>query len=1012
MPDRHRPRHGATSPRSKPRNKPKQHSGQLWQPTYFTVLGDYRSVVADTEADLDINPDLAPITATVTFTPVLASGDAIRASKADPQPTIYVPVPIVGHISADGRLKLRDAPAGRQENHENLSVLPTAGADGVAYMTVDDGRVWRWNGTTYIEDYNYTPIRLLADTALLELSSPLYYRVNFTDVRFNGELGYLSPITFAAPQSDEVLNLVNVTRRTGETAVGVVRVGPTGVRLNDAGDVVFTIGGRDIPDPLTLSTVDVNGPAGPAGPPGPQGPIGPIPADMARLPDIADASAKSRDFATTEVMRLRGEMVSALTGLVHGVSVLSIADDAPPTATDGDVFIVSAAPTGVFAGHANTVASMTGVGWTFHDPDPREAHLNEADNAMWVWNGTDWVKVGSVAKSSLAGDIQAAGPKSSPVDADQFVLIDSEDTWAAKNITWSAILAALSTLTDVDVDVSMLNDGDMLAWDGSKWVPTVLRLDTDALEDVSLLSPQNEDFLVFNGAEWENRPVPLGDLADLAVVTPADGEVLTYDGGVWINQAPAAVPTTLDALTDVNASTPADEDILQWDAVAGQWINRVLSGDLADLSDVDVSVLNNGDTLTWDGSKWVSAALRLDTDALEDVSLQAPQNEDFLVFNGTEWENRPVPLGDLSDLALTAGTDGEVLTFDTVTSQWVNRALPGYTQTEVDTKLESLVLGLAHGESVNSITATPPSAPVEGDLVIVATGATGAFSGHVNSLALWHGGKWVFTPPEAKETHLVEDQDALFHWNGTTWVKVATASGASALTDLTDVRKPITPSVGQVLAYNSDSKWAPVNLAPYPKMLGFVTSASDLSAGKALSYRIAAQAGHTYRISCSIYAVYDNESDQFSGSIHEQIGGGGDVVLAIGTSVTMGGKYKSSLSIEALSTPNIDGNVEFSMFVDNFSAGVVIKRSFLTVEDLGTVPAVPAPPPPVGGVTPPPLGGWVAPALVGPKPPAGTPPVPPTLAALADVDTSSAADKTVLQWDDTARLWKPVADLG
>ena len=189
MPDRHRPRHTATSPRSKPRNKPKQHSGHLWQPAYFTVLGDYRSVVADTEADLDINPDLAPITATVTFTPVLASGDAIRASKADPRPTIYVPVPIVGHISADGRLKLRDAPAGRLENHESLSVLPTAGADGVAYMTVDDQRVWRWNGTTYIEDYNYTPIRLLADTALLELSSPLYYHVTFTDVRFNGELG-------------------------------------------------------------------------------------------------------------------------------------------------------------------------------------------------------------------------------------------------------------------------------------------------------------------------------------------------------------------------------------------------------------------------------------------------------------------------------------------------------------------------------------------------------------------------------------------------------------------------------------------------------------------------------------------------------------------------------------------------------------------------------------------------------------------------------------------------------
>ena len=93
---------------------PKPHTGAPWEPTFFTVLGDYRSVVADGTIDLNIDPDVGPVTATVTFTPVLESGDAILASKADPRPTVYVPVPIVGHISADGRLKLRDAPSGVQ----------------------------------------------------------------------------------------------------------------------------------------------------------------------------------------------------------------------------------------------------------------------------------------------------------------------------------------------------------------------------------------------------------------------------------------------------------------------------------------------------------------------------------------------------------------------------------------------------------------------------------------------------------------------------------------------------------------------------------------------------------------------------------------------------------------------------------------------------------------------------------------------------------------------------------
>jgi hypothetical protein len=166
-------------------------------------------------------------------------------------------------------------------------------------------------------------------------------------------------------------------------------------------------------------------------------------------------------------------------------------------------------------------------------------------------------------------------------------------------------------------------------------------------------------------------------------------------------------------------------------------------------------------------------------------------------------------------------------------------------------------------------------------------------------------------------------------------VKVATTTGAAALSELTDVRKPITPSAGQVLAYNSDSKWAPVNVAPYPKTLGYVTSKSDLSAGKALSYRITAKAGHTYRISCSISAIYDNESDQFAGSIHETIGQGNETVLVSGQSVTMGGLYHSTFYIQALSRPDVDGSVEYSMFLDNFSSGVVINRSFLTVEDLG-----------------------------------------------------------------------------
>lgn len=77
-------------------------------PTFFTVTGDYRSVVADLPSDADYDPQLGPVSATVTFTPMLESGDVILATSASPRPTAFVAAPVVARIDVtDGRLKLR-----------------------------------------------------------------------------------------------------------------------------------------------------------------------------------------------------------------------------------------------------------------------------------------------------------------------------------------------------------------------------------------------------------------------------------------------------------------------------------------------------------------------------------------------------------------------------------------------------------------------------------------------------------------------------------------------------------------------------------------------------------------------------------------------------------------------------------------------------------------------------------------------------------------------------------------
>jgi len=219
-------------------------------PTFFTVVADYKSVVVDLASDVDADPQLGPITAKVTFTPVLAKGDVILATNASPRPTGYVGAPIVARIDTDGRLKLRVDPDGDRDNFANVAALPGAGNTAKVYFAIDTQTFYRWTGSAYVETLPYAEVRLLADTALLELDGDLFYKVTFSEVTFNGASGYISPFTFQAPTSDTVLNLIEVTPVPGQPASGITKIAPGAVRLNDDGEIVFSYAGVDIPDPV------------------------------------------------------------------------------------------------------------------------------------------------------------------------------------------------------------------------------------------------------------------------------------------------------------------------------------------------------------------------------------------------------------------------------------------------------------------------------------------------------------------------------------------------------------------------------------------------------------------------------------------------------------------------------------------------------------------------------------------------------------------------------------------
>lgn len=222
----------------------------MTNPTFFTVEGDYRAFVADSAGDGNYDPDNIAISATVTFTPLVDG--VVRATNSSPRPVGYLAAPIVAIIDpADGRLKIRS-----------------------------EGETGNPGGFTF------TPVRLLARTPLLEVTS-LWYRVTFTNVLFSGVRGKINGFDFEAPTADVTVNLVELAPQTGVVANAVTKIAPGGVRV-DGAQIWFTFGGVDIPDPIPTSIfVGATGPTGATGatgsigatgatgPTGPMGATGP-----------------------------------------------------------------------------------------------------------------------------------------------------------------------------------------------------------------------------------------------------------------------------------------------------------------------------------------------------------------------------------------------------------------------------------------------------------------------------------------------------------------------------------------------------------------------------------------------------------------------------------------------------------------------------------------------------------------------------------------------------------------
>jgi len=79
-------------------------------------------------------------------------------------------------------------------------------------------------------------------------------------------------------------------------------------------------------------------------------------------------------------------------------------------------------------------------------------------------------------------------------------------------------------------------------------------------------------------------------------------------------------------------------------------------------------------------------------------------------------------------------------------------------------------LGAIVGLSVKDRDLTaPPASPTEGDRYIVPAGATGAWAGKTNKIAVWIGGAWEYHVPQVGWLAYIEDEDKLTVFKPTGW---------------------------------------------------------------------------------------------------------------------------------------------------------------------------------------------------------------------------------------------------
>ncbi|RVD39057.1 DUF2793 domain-containing protein [Mesorhizobium sp. M4A.F.Ca.ET.020.02.1.1] len=90
----------------------------------------------------------------------------------------------------------------------------------------------------------------------------------------------------------------------------------------------------------------------------------------------------------------------------------------------------------------------------------------------------------------------------------------------------------------------------------------------------------------------------------------------------------------------------------------------------------------------------------------------------------------------------------------------------------------------------------PPGSPAEGDIYVIGTAGSGAWSGHNKQVALYYNSAWKIIPALPGQQAYAADEDAYYYYDGSVWALTSTSGG------LGDVTGPGSSTSGHVATFS------------------------------------------------------------------------------------------------------------------------------------------------------------------------------------------------------------------